>query len=681
MNKKHLSVVMAGAMLATSVAPVLAAEETKVPEYTLAGDQKGLLIEALRNLMNSEKFVDGNLAGKSVYGYSVGNSKIVNYDTLFLKSDIKKLAKGETITVYKHQTATNKYGELTSMAQEDIVVKGEAPVYDVKELEALANRLETNPTDIEKAFIQKAVFDKDAKTVTLTLTKVAEGGLAGDDVKYEELVLSEGDVELNFNMAFAANGRKLVENGVAVSDAAQRFDRFEEVAGKDTITIKKGDELPADKMAVVKIAEDAADPAVRDTYLVEDLFDGLLLTAKGDELADAIADKDADVQYNLVRESNSGNVKITDTFGVLSFEIDVKDKKDSKNDKTITVRGLDKDQMNLLISYLDGDKQAEILAGANRYETAVAIAREQADITAVAKNKQIVLVNGEALVDGLAAAPYAASLGKAPVLLTDANGLPKATKDYLKELVAKVPVGKLKDVKINLVGGEAVLSESLVRELEAYGFTVNRIGGNNREETSLKVAKEIKGAKEAFVVGANGEADAMSIAPVAAEKVAPIIVTKSDKGLSKDGLYAVKDLKIKDVTVIGGEAVVPAATENAIEEMKIDNEVVRVSGANRRDTNAAIIKAFYADDQVNAVMVASDGQANKSELVDALTAANLAVQKKAPIVLAKNDLSKEQINQLNLNAPYATNLYQLGGSVNRTVLDKVAQLLNIPKAR
>ncbi|WP_329981795.1 hypothetical protein, partial [Peptacetobacter hiranonis] len=45
MNKKRLAVVMAGAMLASSVAPVLAAEEVAKSEVTLAN--KGLLINEL----------------------------------------------------------------------------------------------------------------------------------------------------------------------------------------------------------------------------------------------------------------------------------------------------------------------------------------------------------------------------------------------------------------------------------------------------------------------------------------------------------------------------------------------------------------------------------------------------------------------------------------------------------
>ena len=71
MNKKRLSVVMAGAMLASSVAPVLAAETTTQKDYTVNNSNKGLLIRDLRNFVNSKIFdnvvVNDDLAGHSVY--------------------------------------------------------------------------------------------------------------------------------------------------------------------------------------------------------------------------------------------------------------------------------------------------------------------------------------------------------------------------------------------------------------------------------------------------------------------------------------------------------------------------------------------------------------------------------------------------------------------------------------
>ena len=141
------------------------------------------------------------------------------------------------------------------------------------------------------------------------------------------------------------------------------------------------------------------------------------------------------------------------------------------------------------------------------------------------------LVNGESLVDGLAAAPLAAKLGrtdyKAPILLTESNKLPKETKAYLKEVIANVKVGKLNEVTANLVGGKTVLNKELENELRDLGFNVVRYGGDNREETSLEVAKAVNpNFNKAFVVGGEGEADAMSIAAIAAQQKAPILVGK-----------------------------------------------------------------------------------------------------------------------------------------------------------
>ena len=68
MNKKRLSVVMAGAMLASSVAPVLAAEVTK---EEVSANELGLLQKELRELVNSKVFanekVNGTFKNHSVY--------------------------------------------------------------------------------------------------------------------------------------------------------------------------------------------------------------------------------------------------------------------------------------------------------------------------------------------------------------------------------------------------------------------------------------------------------------------------------------------------------------------------------------------------------------------------------------------------------------------------------------
>ena len=165
----------------------------------------------------------------------------------------------------------------------------------------------------------------------------------------------------------------------------------------------------------------------------------------------------------------------------------------------------------------------------------------------------------------------------------------------------------------------------------------------------------------------------MSIAAVAAETKTPIIVG-ANNGISEDATY---ELKGKKATIIGGEAVVSKADYEAI-KAEADG-VARISGANRQSTNAEIIKKFYKGNFLRAenVIVAKDGKANKTELVDALAAANMASAKNAPIVLATNSLSKEQTNALILNAKNAEALYQVGHGVSRDVVKTIARELGL----
>ena len=96
MNKKRLSVVMAGAMLASAVAPVMAAEEVK--SYEVSSNDLGLLTAKLREVMESKKFhnTDKNkdLAGKSIYKLTKGLNPVdVSLD------NVKNLKVGDTITL------------------------------------------------------------------------------------------------------------------------------------------------------------------------------------------------------------------------------------------------------------------------------------------------------------------------------------------------------------------------------------------------------------------------------------------------------------------------------------------------------------------------------------------------------------------------------------------------------
>ena len=376
-------------------------------------------------------------------------------------------------------------------------------------------------------------FDSDTGILTITFGEAvhAEG--------VSDIVLTAGDKELNFAKYINVDGEEATPADSVGSVQVADFRGFP-LANAEKV------DIDSEKVETITVTPGGT------SLSVEDLYDGLMLTTKGhDFLAEMKyydkADKndDLDVTVNPVKQVNAEKK--------WSFTVEFP-KVGSLEKQTYTITGTDKNNIDRLNSWLTNrSAKVDILAGDNRYETAVEIAEEYAGLDAVYgsnnKNGNIVLVNGNSLVDGLAAAPLAESLNvntssKTPILLTESDKLPTATKDYLFRVLKNIELGNLENVKISIVGGTSVVSKSLERELEGYGFDVERFGGDNREETSLEVAEAVfnnnKSSKgNAYVVGAQGEADAMSIAPVAAGAETPIIVSKIG-GISEDDIDELK---------------------------------------------------------------------------------------------------------------------------------------------
>ena len=688
MNKKRLSVVMAGAMLASSVAPVLAAE---VQKSEVSANEKGLLMEELRTLVDSKVYSNikennpGNglkdLRKKSVYAiYINGKEKSelkVGASQAVWQGVFNNLDSGDKIEVY-----SDGFKEVDGKVY-GYEVKTETPKYTtIAELKSLAESFyKTNKTDIAakyEALVESAKFDERTEKVTVTFTK--DTGMEGDT--NNSIVIGLNDNKLDVNKFINADGDE--ENFRPWVNAQTPFNPVTpgEFYGFATVPAVTGaTDIKSELVREIMITPGGYD------LTVEELYDGLMLTEKGHDFFNQIKDAKAFGRHITIKGNNvdlthaitEGNVSeaIKMVNGKARFSITF-GKKGKLAAETYTITGLNEANTERLAKWMVKPlARVDILAGSNRYETAVKIAEEYAELTGDITSyhgyeANIVLVNGNALVDGLAAAPLAAKLSeknglKAPVLLTEADSLPKATKAYLKEVIKNVHIGNLKDVTIHLVGGETVLNKSLERELKALGFSVERYGGDNREATSLEVAEAMGDKSEAFLVGAEGEADAMSIAAVAAETGTPIIVAKKG-GVSEDAVYELRD---KEVTIIGGENAVSKADYNAV---KAEAEgVLRIAGSNRQATNAEIVKKYYKNNFLRAenIIVAKDGQRNKTELVDALAAANMASAKNAPIVLATDKLSKDQLNALILNAKNAEALYQVGIGVNKENVVKV----------
>ena len=737
MNKKKLSVVMAGAMLATSVAPVLAAETTAT-EIGLS--KKSLLQKEILDLAKTEMISTNTELKKatyvnttdvtplmvpnaSAYGIKVLNkdgiavalntvggsvSETVTYDTEEI-SDIlattnDDLKSDMTVQVVKRDT--NKFlGQI--IPGSPISVKKEADKFEADNFKSVSDfstaaglNLNGNGEEQTNKFIKSVKVDTEKATATITLA--AFKNISNEKEGNVTIDVKVGSEKLNFNLP-------LDKDGNLINTELNNDSRVQECASfplAETYNVAQKIEKAPKVEKEYKLVDDSA-KVEEVTYLANELYDGLALTAKGTEIQLDLenAKKENERTGNALTVELSSSVP-TLSNGVASFTVtyfashkdNVSNNQNDKPSKVVTIKSTNLEEVKSLYNMLkDGSYEVGVVAGANRYETAVNVAKAQklaklSTSTATAKKENnIVLVNGNSLVDGLAAAPLAASLkwndttvGTA-VLLSKADSLPTATKEYLEELTSEIPVSRRQYVTINLVGGESVLSESLVAELEDMGFSVERYGGANREETSLEVATAVKpdDTKGVFVVGANGEADAMSIAAVAAKENAPIIVAKAG-GLSNDAIKFIKNnysaAADGKIAVIGGEKAVSKAEYDKIDAV-VEHKVDRVSGENRFETNAKIIEK-YAKSFTEVILV-KDGQANKDELIDALSSANYAAKgtNAAPIVLATDKITDAQKVAILDKKGNVTKLTQVGQGVARTTLESVAEFLGLSNVK
>lgn len=236
--------------------------------------------------------------------------------------------------------------------------------------------------------------------------------------------------------------------------------------------------------------------------------------------------------------------------------------------------------------------ELDYIVGTNRYETASLIADRMIYDKAI-------IVNGTALVDGLSASGLSGAIN-GPILLTQANSIPQTTIDKLKRVNT-----------IYIVGGTGVVSREVENNIKSMGKTVKRVAGDNRFTTSIAVANEIKRLKNItevyYVNGVTGQADAMSIAPVAAKSGNPVILT--------DGKTTDYTLNVSSYS-IGGTGVMGTWFDSFAE---------RLSGTNRFLTNKAVVNRFFSEKD-HVYLSKSD------ELIDSLTSSAL----KNPVILINN---------------------------------------------
>lgn len=239
------------------------------------------------------------------------------------------------------------------------------------------------------------------------------------------------------------------------------------------------------------------------------------------------------------------------------------------------------------------------IAGKDRIGTSIEISKAMFN-----ESDNVVLASGFNFADALSAGQLAAALN-APLILSDEN----------MDLRVKEEIANLKPKNMYIVGGENALGSNIEESVKSAVNDINieRLKGNNRYETSVKVmekTKEFVDAEYLLIASGKNFPDALSATSFMADHKALMV-------LSDGNSYPKSDLK---EIAIGGVNQLPLNGFTG----------ERIAGKDRYQTSLALAKKSFENNE-NAIL------ANSKVFADSLSAVSIAKNYKAPIILTDNE--------------------------------------------
>lgn len=254
------------------------------------------------------------------------------------------------------------------------------------------------------------------------------------------------------------------------------------------------------------------------------------------------------------------------------------------------------------------------LAGADRYATSLQVSKSNWQTS-----NYVFIASGKDFPDALCATPLAKKYN-APIILIDGDTLSNDTINEYKRLAVKT---------VYIIGGTGVISKSVEDTTKSLGINVIRLGGKDRYETSLLVAKELGTSTKVALVTGDTFPDAISVATPAALEGMPILLTSKDTIDARIKQF-ITSVKRDKVYGIGGTGVISNAVLSQFSNTK------RLSGLDRIDTNLAVVNEFLPDLNFSSMFVAS-----ALDFPDGLTGSAAAALSSSPVfLLDKNNLAK-----------------------------------------
>ncbi|GAB6168163.1 hypothetical protein JCM1393_06230 [Clostridium carnis] len=299
---------------------------------------------------------------------------------------------------------------------------------------------------------------------------------------------------------------------------------------------------------------------------------------------------------------------------------------------------------------------ADRIFGKNRYETSYDVFDKGWE-----SSENIVLASGLDYPDALSAAPLAEKYS-APILLSSKESLSSQPK--LLEVI------KRKGVKnVFIVGGEGVIPKVVEQELSQNGVSSKRLGGRNRYETSVEIAKQLDSdTREAVIVSGLTFADGLSISPIAASRNSPILLTEKN-AIPQEVRDYMNDKGINKTFIIGSSGVISDGVQQSLPNTE------RLGGRDRYETNEKILNRFKDELNLSTVYIASG-----LDYPDALSVSALAGKNRNFVVLTHRYSAEPVVKSvIETIRPKATDVFVLGS--NALIADSILYSLGINEIR
>lgn len=314
------------------------------------------------------------------------------------------------------------------------------------------------------------------------------------------------------------------------------------------------------------------------------------------------------------------------------------------NTFTAQTADLDDGEMHLYARYTDAPVEIALdvarLFGEHRYETS-----RQVSTYERAAEETVILASGDDahFPDALTASSLSGHLGNAPIVLTATDSLsPDAQAAIDGDLAAK---------KVIIIGDQYAVSNDVESAVKALPNVteVQRLGGDDRQETAEIINREIGAARSSTAVIAKSSdfPDSLTISSWSAVTKSPIFLTEfGQTSLTDETKEALVQGGFDRILVLGDEYSVPASVVAQAKGAAgvSDAQIIRLGGEDRYHTSSLVASWTTAPERGDAERLAwsKPAIARGDKHADSLTGGALQGRDKSPILLTDGATPNER---------------------------------------